>query len=117
MLFFVERWSIAARIVFEEFKESKIVKLSRVGGLEHFLFSYQVGNVIILIDFHIFQRSGSSTNQIQLGVRPEMVLKHIQFAHPVGYHINFIETNTRKTYEPTTIGRDSSVFRCEVLVG
>ena len=34
-----------------------------VGGLEHFLFFHSVGNVIIPIDFRIFQRGRSSTNQ------------------------------------------------------
>ena len=34
-----------------------------VGGLEHFLFSHTLG-IIILIDFHSFQRGRSTTNQI-----------------------------------------------------
>ena len=34
-----------------------------VGYLEHFLFSHLVGNVIIPIDFHIFQRGRYTTNQ------------------------------------------------------
>jgi len=35
-----------------------------VGGLEHvFIFPY-IGNFIIPTDFHIFQRGGSTTNQL-----------------------------------------------------
>ena len=34
-----------------------------VGGLEHVLFSHILGT-IIPIDFHIFQRGGPTTNQI-----------------------------------------------------
>ena len=37
---------------------------SLVGGLEHFSICHSVGNVIIPIDVHIFQRGGSTTNQI-----------------------------------------------------
>ena len=36
-----------------------------VGGLEHFLFSHILG-IIIQIDFHIFQRGRSTTNQVSL---------------------------------------------------
>ena len=38
-----------------------------VGGLEHFLFSHVLG-IIIPIDFPIFQRGGSTTNQIWMGL-------------------------------------------------
>ena len=34
-----------------------------VGGLEHFIF-FQILGIIIPIDFHIFQRGRSTTNQI-----------------------------------------------------
>ena len=37
---------------------------SLVGGLEHFLFFHILG-IIIPIDFHIFQRGGSTTNQVR----------------------------------------------------
>jgi hypothetical protein len=33
-----------------------------------FYFSHSVGNVIIPTDFHIFQRGGSTTNQITMGI-------------------------------------------------
>jgi hypothetical protein len=36
-----------------------------IGGLEHFLFFHIVG-IIIPTDFHIFQRGGSTTNQLSL---------------------------------------------------
>ena len=36
-----------------------------VGGLEHLLFSHILG-IIIPIDFHIFQRGGPTTNQIEI---------------------------------------------------
>ena len=39
--------------------------LNLVGGLEHqFYFPMTIGNFIIPIDFHIFQRGGPTTNQI-----------------------------------------------------
>ena len=38
-----------------------------VGGLEHLLFS-QILETIISTDFHIFQRGGSTTNQVKLSV-------------------------------------------------
>ena len=44
-----------------------------VGGLEHFLFSQffpHIGNVIIPIDFHIFQRGGPTSNQYTSGTCP-----------------------------------------------
>ena len=39
-----------------------VIPLNLVGGLEHFLFSHLLG-IIIQIDFHIFQRGRSTTNQ------------------------------------------------------
>ena len=35
-----------------------------VGALEQFYFSRNIGNVIIPTDFHIFQRGGLTTNQV-----------------------------------------------------
>ena len=40
----------------------RAIKTYLVGGLEQFLFSHIYG-IIIPIDFHMFQRGGSSTNQ------------------------------------------------------
>ena len=57
-----------ARTVASEFlRVSQISYL--VGGLEHFLFSHIFG-IIIPVDFHIFQRGRSTTNQLilELGI-------------------------------------------------
>ena len=45
-----------------------------VGGLEHVLFS-RIFRIIIPIDFHIFQRGGSTTNQHFFGAKAEAVSK------------------------------------------
>ena len=39
-----------------------------VGGLDHFLFFHILG-IIIPTDFHMFQRGGSTTNQISVMVK------------------------------------------------
>ena len=49
-----------------------------VGGLEHDLyFSFWLGNVIIPVDFHIFQRGGSTTNQFRFGVMPQRIFDEL----------------------------------------
>ena len=40
-----------------------------VGGLDHFYFSIYIFGIIIPIDFHIFQRCGSTTNQSRISSR------------------------------------------------
>jgi len=49
-------------------KVSKIGHVLLVGGLEHFLFFHILG-IIIPTDFHMFQRGGSTTNQISVMVK------------------------------------------------
>ena len=48
-----------------------------VGGLEHqFYFPRNIGNVIIPIDFHIFQRGGPTTNQSSLAAHSTAILAY-----------------------------------------
>jgi hypothetical protein len=52
------------RVASTRFKLYTPVYHQLVGGLEHFLFSHSVGNVIIPTDFHsFFQRGRHTTNQ------------------------------------------------------
>ena len=56
--------SRAKRVASGPFPSQTAIIVILVGGLEHF-FPY-IGNVIIPIDFHIFQRGGPTTNQYRV---------------------------------------------------